>query len=239
MTQHKNSLGQAIGAPLSDWQACQRPPKTAIQGNYSRVETLDIDKHAEDLFHAYANDEDQSNWTYLPYGPFNGEGGFEEFKAWIKATCTSDDPHFHTVIDIKNNKAVGIASLMRIEPQIGVIEVGHIHFSPLMQRTPISTEAIYLLMKRIFDELGYRRFEWKCDSLNTPSNQAAIRFGFIPEGVFRQATMYKGRSRDTSWYSIIDSEWPALKAMFEAWLKPANFDESGQQINSLQSFRKG
>ncbi len=237
MSQHKNHLGQAIGAPLTDWQECQRPPKTPIQGEYCRVETLDVKKHAEDLYHAFASDEDHSNWTYLPYGPFNGEGGFDKFKVWINATCTNDDPHFHTVIDLKTNKAVGIASLMRIDPNNGVIEVGHIHFSPLMQRTPISTEALYLLMNRVFDEFGYRRYEWKCDSLNSPSCNAAKRLGFIPEGVFRQAITYKNRSRDTAWFSIIDSEWPALKTMFEAWLKPENFNEAGEQINSLHSFK--
>ena len=237
MTQYKNSLGQAIGSPLTDWQACERPPKTAILGNYCRVEALNIEKHAEDLYQAFAKDQDHSNWTYLPYGPFNGDDGFDEFKAWMNSTCSGQDPLFHTVIDLKTNKAVGIASLMRIEPAIGVIEVGHIHFSPLMQRTPISTEALYLLMKRVFDELSYRRYEWKCDSLNTPSCNAAKRLGFTPEGVFRQLTMYKGRNRDTAWFSIVDSEWPALKNMFEAWLAPENFDESGQQINSLQTFK--
>ena len=237
MTQHKNSLGQAIGAPLSDWQACKRPPKTTILGNYCRVEILDIEKHADDLYHAFAKDTDHSNWTYLPYGPFDGEEGFDEFKAWMKSTCAAEDPLFHTVIDLKSNKAVGIASLMRIEPQVGVIEVGHIHFSPLMQRTPISTEALFLLMKRVFDELAYRRYEWKCDSLNSPSCNAAKRLGFIPEGVFRQLTMYKGRNRDTAWFSIIDSEWPVLKAMFEAWLVPENFTNTGEQIKPLHFFK--
>ena len=132
MTQYKNSLGQAIGSPLTDWQACERPPKTAILGNYCRVEALNIEKHAEDLYQAFAKDQDHSNWTYLPYGPFNGDDGFDEFKAWMNSTCSGQDPLFHTVIDLKTNKAVGIASLMRIEPAIGVIEVGHIHFSPLM-----------------------------------------------------------------------------------------------------------
>jgi len=238
MTQYKNSLGQAIGSPLTDWQACERPPKTAMLGNYCRVETLNIEKHVEDLYQAFAKDQDHSNWTYLPYGPFNGDEGFDAFKAWMNSTCSGQDPLFHTVIDLKTNKAVGIASLMRIEPQIGVIEVGHIHFSPLMQRTPISTEALYLLMKRVFDELGYRRYEWKCDSLNAPSCNAAKRLGFTPEGIFRQATMYKGRNRDTAWFSIIDSEWPALKAMFEAWLVPENFTNVGEQIHSLHSFKK-
>jgi len=238
MTQQKNNLGQTIGSPLRDWQGCQSPPKTIIQGNYCRVEVLNIEKHAEDLYHAFAKDQDHSNWTYLPYGPFDGVDGFDEFKAWMNSTCRGEDPLFHTVIDLKTNKAVGIASLMRHELAIGVIEVGHIHFSPLMQRTPISTEALYLLMKRVFDELGYRRYEWKCDSLNAPSCNAAKRLGFKPEGIFRQATMYKSRNRDTAWFSIIDSEWPTLKVMFEAWLAPENFTNTGEQINSLNSFKK-
>ena len=231
---HKNELGQAIGFPLKDWQACQRPPKTPIHGRYCRLETLDVATHVEDLYEAYGKDQEHSNWTYLPYGPFND---FNEFKAWMKQTCCNDDPHFHTVIDLKTNKAVGIASLMRIEPEVGVIEVGHIHFSPLMQRTPVSTEALYLLMKRVFDELGYRRYEWKCDSLNSPSCNAAQRLGFTSEGIFRQLLIYKGRNRDTAWFSIIDKEWPALKAMFEAWLEPTNFDESGHQKNTLHFFK--
>ena len=234
MKEYTNDLGQAIGFPITDWQACERPPKTSIIGHYCRVETLNIEKHAEALYQAYGNDKDQSNWTYLPYGPFDN---FADFKTWMNTACCGNDPHFHTIIDLKTEKAVGIASLMRIEPTVGTIEVGHIHFSPLMQRTPISTEALFLLMKRVFDELGYRRYEWKCDSLNGPSCNAAKRLGFTPEGVFRQLTMYKNRNRDTAWFSIIDSEWPALKAMFEAWLVPENFDASGQQIKSLQSFK--
>lgn len=237
MSQHKNSLGQPIGFPLTNWKACERPPKTPIHGNYCRVESLDVEKHVEDLYHAYAKDTDHSNWTYLPYGPFTGENGFAEFKTWMQTSCTNEDPLFHTIIDLKSNKAVGIASLMRIEPNVGVIEVGHIHFSPLMQRTPVSTEALFLLMKRVFEELGYRRYEWKCDSLNAPSCSAAQRLGFKPEGIFRQLTIYKNRNRDTAWFSIIDSEWPQLKAMFEAWLKPENFDENSHQINPLHHFK--
>ena len=234
MKEYTNDLGQPIGFPIPDWHACKRPPKTSIVGNYCRVQTLDIEKHAEDLYQAYGNDQDQSNWTYMPYGPFDN---FADFKAWMSNTCCGNDPHFHAVIDLQSEKAVGIASLMRILPKVGTIEVGHIHFSPLMQRTPISTEALFLLMKRVFDELGYRRYEWKCDSLNGPSCNAAKRLGFTPEGIFRQLTMYKNRNRDTAWFSIIDSEWPALKVMFEAWLAPKNFDASGQQLKSLQSYK--
>jgi len=234
MQKFKNNLDQTIGFPLPDWQACERPPSTSIQGNYCRVEKLDVEKHAEDLFDAYAKDTNHGNWTYLPYGPFSN---FTDFKTWLINSCCNDDPFFHTVIDLKTEKAVGIASYLRIEPEIGVIEVGHIHFSPLMQRTPVSTEALYLLMRRVFDELGYRRFEWKCDSLNAPSCKAAQRLGFIPEGIFRQLTMYKNRNRDTAWFAIIDNDWPALKTMFEAWLNAENFDESGKQKQSLESFK--
>jgi len=234
MEEYKNDLGQPIGFPISDWQACERPPQTIMRGNYCRVETLDIDKHAEDLYQAFGTDKDHSNWTYLMKGPFEE---FADFKAWLIEYASSNDPHFHTVFDLKTEKPVGIATFMRIEPVMGIIEVGNIHFSPLMQRTPLSTEALYLMMKRVFDELGYRRYEWKCDSLNAPSCNAAKRLGFTPEGVFRQLMMYKSRNRDTAWFSIIDSEWPILKSMFEAWLAPSNFDASGKQISSLQSFK--
>ena len=234
MDEFQNNLGQPISFPLTNWQVCSRPPSTNMIGQYCRLEPLSVDKHAEELFQAYGKDQDQSNWTYLPYGPFND---FAEFKAWLNATCCGDDPLFHTVIDLKTEKAVGVASYLRIEPSVGVIEVGHIHFSPLMQRTPIATETMYLMMHRVFDELGYRRYEWKCDSLNAPSCAAAQRLGFKFEGIFRQLTMYKNRNRDTAWYAIIDSEWPELKAAFESWLNPNNFDEQGIQLSSLSSFK--
>jgi len=234
MNEYKNKLGQPIGTPLPDWKSCTQPPKTNMTGQYCRVEPLDIEVHAEGLFQAYGNDQDHTNWTYLPYGPFDD---FDEFKAWLNSTCCGDDPLFHSVIDLKTGQTVGIASYLRIQPQFGVIEVGHIHFSPLMQRTPIATETMYLMMRRVFDELSYRRYEWKCDALNAPSNKAAKRLGFGFEGIFRQATIYKGRNRDTAWYSILDSEWPALKTAFEAWLAPENFDNQGVQRHSLFHFK--
>jgi RimJ/RimL family protein N-acetyltransferase len=137
------------------------------------------------------------------------------------------------VIDLASGRAVGVASYLRIEPAVGVIEVGHIHFSPLMQGRPISTEAMYLMMRLVFDELGYRRYEWKCDALNQPSRAAAARLGMLFEGIFRQATIYKGRNRDTAWFSILDREWPAARSAFEAWLEPANFDAEGRQRRRL------
>ena len=235
MNEYQNNLGQPIGFPVEDWQPRPRPPTSIMTGRYCRVEPMDVSAHAEELYQSYGNDQDQRNWTYLPYGPFDE---FTDFKAWLDANCCNEDPLFHTIIDLKTNKAVGVASYLRIEPSVGVIEVGHIHFSPLMQRTPIATETMYLMMKRVFDELGYRRYEWKCDSLNAPSCAAAKRLGFQFEGIFRQLTMYKNRNRDTAWYAIIDSEWPALKKAFEAWLEPINFDENDQQRVSLSSLQK-
>lgn len=230
MTTQQNNLGQPIGFSVIDWQPSQRPLRIPMQGEYCRIEPLDIVTHSEDLFFAFAADKEEKNWTYLPYGPFPGLVSFQQ---WLLKEALGDDPLFHTVIDNKTNKAVGLATYLRIEPAVGVIETGHIHFSPLMQRTPVSTEAMYLMMKRVFDELGYRRYEWKCDALNTPSKTAAERLGFQFEGVFRQATMYKGRNRDTAWFSVLDSEWPAIKAEFERWLSADNFDENGQQQSRL------
>ena len=146
-----------------------------------------------------------------------------------------DDPLWHTVISAETGKAVGVATLMRIDPTNGVIEVGNINFSPLLQRTPAATESMFLMMRRAFDELGYRRYEWKCDSLNAPSRAAAERYGFRYEGLFRQALVYKGRNRDTAWFSITDDEWPAVKAAFEAWLDPANFAADGSQRQKSQA----
>ncbi len=234
MNQLRNGIGQAIGFPIDDWVESQLPPHSEMRGQYCRLEPLDNKFHADDLYQAYGEDQDQGNWTYLPYGPFENKS---DFISWLETTAVGDDPLFHTVIDLKTNRAVGVASYLRINPKDGVIEVGHIHFSPLMQQTPVSTEAMYLMMRRVFKELGYRRYEWKCDSLNGHSKAAAERLGFQFEGIFRQLTMYKGRNRDTAWFAIIDKEWPKLEAAFEAWLNPNNFDQDGQQRASLSSFQ--
>jgi RimJ/RimL family protein N-acetyltransferase len=228
----KNNLGQPIGAPLANWQGCAHPRGTIIEGSLCRLEPIDAARHAQDLFAAFSEDHNAHNWTYMPYGPFADE---DELRDWIVTTCLSDDPCFFSVIDLVSGKAVGVASYLRIEPRIGVIEVGHIHFSPLMQGRPISTEVMYLMMRQVFDVLGYRRYEWKCDSLNQPSCSAATRLGFLFEGVFRQATMYKQRNRDTAWYSMLDREWPAARGAFESWLDPANFDSDGKQRQSLST----
>ena len=234
MSEHKDSLEQPIGYSMQDWTASKLPSRSGMSGQYCRLEPLDIKLHADDLYEAYGKDQDQGNWTYLPYGPFENKS---DFVTWLDATSLGDDPLFYTVIDLKTNKAVGVATYLRINPKDGVIEVGHIHFSPLMQQTPLSTEAMYLMMRRVFCELGYRRYEWKCDSLNGPSRAAALRLGFEFEGVFRQLTMYKGRNRDTAWFSIIDKEWQRLETAFKAWLDPQNFNETGKQRSSLSSFR--
>lgn len=221
-----NESGLPVGFAVPDWQARARPPLTAMDGEQCQLVPLDIDKHIDDLFESFSSNTDHTNWTYLPYGPF---AQVDECRQWMEQACTGEDPMFHTVIERSTGKAVGVASYLRIEPAVGVIEVGHIHFSPLIQRTVVSTEAMYLMMKRVFDELGYRRYEWKCDALNQPSRKTAERLGFQFEGIFRQATLYKGRNRDTAWFSIIDSEWPRIRAEFERWLSVDNFDGQGVQ----------
>jgi len=225
MEPRMNNLGQPVGHSMEGWQAASKPPLTPIDGRLCRLEPTRMD-HAADLFSAYSEDNENYNWTYLPYGPFDSENAL---RSWMEVACFGADPLFHTVIDKASGKAVGVATYLRIEPAAGVIEVGHINFSPLMQRTAMATEAMFLMMRRVFKELGYRRYEWKCDNLNAPSKRAAERLGFRFEGIFRQATLYKNRNRDTAWYAIIDQEWPALEQAFNAWLDVDNFDESGQQ----------
>jgi len=225
-----NSHVQPVGRALPGWTPRPRPPRTPLDGRFCRLEPLNAERHAVQLFEANAHDREGRNWTYLPYGPFDE---FEPYRAWVEKVTAADDPLFHAIIDRNTGKATGVASLMRIDPDNGVIEVGHINYSPLLQRTPAATEAMFLLMRRVFDELGYRRYEWKCDSLNAPSRAAAVRLGFTPEGLFRQATVYKERNRDTAWYSILDGEWPALKRAYEVWLAPDNFDAGGRQHRQL------
>lgn len=222
---HRNELGQLVGPPMPGWKGVQRPPRTAMAGRYCRVEPIDPARHAEDLYRANTLDAQKRNFTYLTVGPFDS---FDAYRAWMAAAVKLEDPLWHAIVDAGTGKAVGAATYMRIEPAHGVIEVGNLNFSPLLQRKPAATEAMHLMMKRVF-ELGYRRYEWKCDSLNAPSRAAAQRLGFSYEGIFRQASIYKGRSRDTAWYAMIDSEWPQLDAAFRRWLDPGNFDAQGMQ----------
>jgi RimJ/RimL family protein N-acetyltransferase len=202
-------------------------------GRWCRLEPLDPERHASSLFAAYRLDREGHRWTYLPYGPFTDESSF---RAWLGEMAVKDDPLFFTILD-ETGDAVGVASYLRISPETGSIEVGHIHFSPRLERTRAATEAMYLMMRRAFDELGYRRYEWKCDALNEPSRRAADRLGFTYEGTFRKHLVTKGRNRDTAWYSIVDTEWTAMKAAFEAWLEPGNFDARGMQRAALRARR--
>jgi RimJ/RimL family protein N-acetyltransferase len=220
-------LGQPIGPSVGSWGPPPFPPRETLEGRYCRLEPLGV-QHARALWYAYGLDTEHRNWTYLVDGPY---ARFEEYAAWVERASSTTDPLFFTVLA---PGAVGVAAYMRIMPDAGSIEVGHINFSPLLQRTTAATESMYLMMKRAF-ELGYRRYEWKCDALNAPSRAAAQRLGFTYEGTFRQATVYKGRNRDSAWFSIIDQEWPALRAAFERWLDPANFDDGGQQRSRLRT----
>lgn len=170
-------------------------------------------------------------WLYLPYGPFDS---LQSYREWMVSFCNDSDPLFYAILDSKTTNALGVASYLRIDTNNGVIEVGHLAYSPLLQRTRTATEAMYLMMQHAF-ELGYRRYEWKCNSLNMPSRAAAERLGFTFEGIFRQAAVIKGRNRDTAWYSIIDKEWPALKQAFETWLADDNFDADGRQKVALST----
>ena len=224
---------QPIGVPLPGWTPRPRPPRTNAEGRFCRLEPLDPARHGPDLAAANATDTTGRMWTYLGYGPFADDGAYA---AWLAAQAVLDDPLFYAIVTPEHG-AAGLASYLRIEPAAGVIEIGHLAFSPRLQRTPAATEALFLLLRRAFDELGYRRVEWKCDSLNAPSARAAERLGFTYEGLFRQATVTKGRNRDTAWYSIIDGEWPAIRAGFESWLAPDTFDGAGTQRRPLQAMR--
>jgi len=226
MTGNVNALGQPIGAPVPTWTERRRPPRAPSVGRYCTIEPLEPRKHGRDLFDACAIDKDGRLWTYLPYGPF---ATHQAYAGWMQMTCMGEDPQFYAIVDCASGKAVGVASFLRIDPKNGTIEVGHICLAPPGQRTRVATEAMFLMMKRVFDEIAYRRYEWKCDELNAPSREAAQRLGFTFEGIFRQAVVYKGRNRDSAWYSIIDKEWLHLKAAFESWLDPANFDAAGEQ----------
>jgi RimJ/RimL family protein N-acetyltransferase len=233
-SEQRNPLGQPIGPPLPGFTPRPRPPRTPMQGRLCRVEPLDLDRHAEALHRAYAADPEGRNWTYLPYGPFASP---KDWAAMMRTVETLTDAVFYAIVAGDSALPVGVASYLRIEPAMGSIEVGHLSYAPALQRTPAATEAMYLMMRRAFDELGYRRTEWKCDSLNAPSRRAALRLGFRFEGIFRQHMVIKGRSRDSAWYSILDAEWPALRGAFERWLDASNFDAAGNQRARLEALR--
>jgi RimJ/RimL family protein N-acetyltransferase len=230
----QNEYGQDIGFPVDDWAPRPQPGAVTLSGRFCRLEPLDADAHAADLYEAYSQAPDGRDWTYLFVGPF---ANATAYRAYAEAAAKSTDPRHYAVIDLASGKAVGTLALMRIDPAHGVIEVGSVTFSPLLKQSPLSTEAQYLLMAYAFDTLGYRRYEWKCDDLNAPSRRAASRLGFTYEGTFRRAVVFKGRSRDTAWYAIIEEDWPAIKSAFQAWLAPENFNEHGQQLAPLAALR--
>jgi RimJ/RimL family protein N-acetyltransferase len=214
--------GQPVG-PLADATPAPRPGPVTLQGRYGRVERL-ATSHAADLWSAVAGHD--GIWTYMStYGPFTDAPAFAQ---WVASRIPLEDPYSYAIVE-PTGRAVGIATLMEIKPAMRVIEVGHIVYSPALQRTPLGTEAQYLLARYAFETLGYRRYEWKCNALNAPSRRAALRYGFVFEGILRQHMIAKGRNRDTAYYSMLDSEWPARKAAFERWLAPENFDAEGRQ----------
>ena len=216
------AIGLPLGVPV-DVAPAHEPKAVALQGRYGRVEKLDALRHSADLWAALAG-HDQV-WTYLSYGPF---AEAEAFGSWLAARATTADPFCYVVID-NAGRACGILSLMSIQPDMRVIEVGHVLLSPVLQRTPLATEVQYLLARYAFETLGYRRYEWKCNALNAASRRASVRLGFEFEGVFPQHLIVKGRNRDTAWYGMLDRDWPARKRAFERWLAPENFDADGRQ----------
>jgi RimJ/RimL family protein N-acetyltransferase len=221
-----------VGPLIEGWVPPVLPGTAALEGRYARLEPLDADSHAALLFRAFAG-HDQV-WDYLPYGPF---GSAAQYHRWVREVASASDPFFYAIYDKQRGAFGGVASFMRITPEDGSIELGHINLSPQLQRTPAATEAFYLMMEWSF-ATGYRRFEWKCDALNMPSRRAAQRLGLSYEGMFRQHKVVKGRNRDTAWFAAIDKDWPALKEAFAVWLSPANFNAQGQQQESLSDLTR-
>ena len=225
-----NALGQPIGPLVPGWSPRPRPAAAVLEGEYCRLERL-ADRHADALFAADRLDASGESWTYLPYGPFPDAGAYRD---WVRQVAHSEDPRFYAIVGTDPAEGpAGVFAYLRIAPEAGSIEVGHVHYSPLLQRRRAATEAQFLLMRHAFDDLGYRRYEWKCDDLNAPSRAAAERLGFRYEGTFRQATVVKGRNRDTAWYAIVDAEWPAVRERLARWLARDNFDVEGRQATAL------
>jgi RimJ/RimL family protein N-acetyltransferase len=228
-----------INSAPSDTQVdiapAKRPQRTMLDGRAVSVVPLNPSSHAATLFDSTRGEENERLWLYLFEGPFATRADFD---LHLKQKASSEDPLAFAVVDKPSGDAVGYASYMRIEPAHRVIEVGSILFTPRLQQTIGATEAMYLMARHVFEDLGYRRYEWKCNALNAPSRSAALRLGFTFEGVFRQHMIIKGRNRDTAWYSMLDSEWPKRKAAFERWLDPSNFDASGRQKVSLSAMNR-
>ena len=226
-----NEYGQMIGESMEGYTSGELPSIDFLEGRYAQIEALSVEKHAEDLLAVYGPESPREMWTYLFQPPVEN---LEELIVALKQMIERKDRFYYAIIDKATGKALGTFSLMRIDQANRVVEVGAVTFSPALKQTRMGTEAHYLLARYVFEELNYRRYEWKCDALNLPSRKAAERLGFVYEGTFRQAVIYKGRTRDTDWLSMIDKDWPKVKARFEAWLKSENFDENGQQLKSLR-----
>jgi len=222
----KLTLGFAV-----KFKKAKLPSKKKLVGKYCFLEPINIRKHSKDLYKNYSLDKKNVIWTYLPYGPFKSHGSF---KKWLKSFCLNKDPFFYAIYSKKHNQYCGMASYLRITPEHGSIEVGHINYSPILQNTTEGTETMYLMMKNAFEVLGNRRYEWKCNNLNSASKYAAERLGFKFEGIFRQMFIFKGRNRDTAWYSIIDKEWPNYKKKYLFYLKKSNFTKTNRQRKRLK-----
>lgn len=221
-----------LGVLLPDWQPPAKPARAVLQGRAVRLEPMEAESHAADLHRAYQGHD--GLWDYMPYGPFSSASAYHR---WCKDTAMAEDPHFYVLRDMVSGQCGGVASYLRITPAAGSIEVGHICLAPEIARSVAWTEAMFLMMQWAFDA-GYRRYEWKCNALNLASRRAAQRLGFSYEGIFRQMMVVKGRNRDTAWFSVIDSEWPALREAYLAWLAPQNFDSKGRQIERLSDLTR-
>ena len=220
---------------LSRWVPRPVPGRVTLAGRFCRLEPLDAARHGDDLYEAATQGDAGKRFAWLSTLPPESR---EAFQPWLEWAETNEAAVYAAVVDTASGKAVGRQSLMRIDAANGVIETGDIHWGPAMQRTPLATEALYLHARHVFDDLGYRRFEWKCNNENAPSKRAALRFGFTHEGLFRQHMVIKGANRDTAWYSMIDKEWPVVREAFERWLDPANFDSDGRQVGRLEEIRE-
>lgn len=232
-----NEHGQPIGAALPGWQPAKRLDRTALQGSRVRLEPLSAASHATTLYAAFLlsgegpHDTPKARWSYSGGMPFTTA---EQCAAWLAERARSEDTLFYAVVEAGSNRALGLASYLNVVPGHGSIEVGHVHFTPALRRTPAATEAMLLMMRHAFS-LGYRRYEWKCDALNAASRRAAERLGFRFEGIFRQHRVVNWRNRDTAWFSLLDSEWPGVEARLQHWLAPENFDDQGRQLRSLSA----
>jgi NAD(P)H-dependent FMN reductase/RimJ/RimL family protein N-acetyltransferase len=224
---------QPLGPALPHWKPRPLPERRIFRGRYCTIEPLDAAKHAETLYESLCTGSGIAGFTYLPAIP---PAGMDEWRNRLEKHAASRDPLFFTLFN-ETGSAAGIAAYLRIAPEHGSIEIGHIHLAPSLQQTRAATEIQYLLMRHVFDDLSYRRYEWKADTLNAPSRRAALRLGFRFEGIFLKAVVYKQRSRDTAWFSIIDDEWPQVRRAFESWLAPENFDAEGRQLRSLTGLR--